>query len=261
MTLAGKAYGDEQFAVFQNDNWLHNSLKAMLGAAKNGGGAAGKGFESAVNFEFPILKTGTNIAFDLGSYAAGGLKATGTIIKNQLAGGIKEMTPEQADYILKNLKKQTVGAALFAIGYMGAKGIGGYYQEGDNKKGGQKAGTIGQAPAWSVHSPALDLLQMGATVKRVKDAKGSTGAGFYAAAQGGVLETPLFDGIAQITRDLKNSESAEKMVGKTVTSMVVPPLVSQVAKWTDKSETRKTRSGLDEFKKAVPGLRETLPTQ
>ena len=172
------------------------------------------------------------------------------------------MTPEQADYIMRNLKKQTVGAALFAIGYYGSNGIGGYYQEGDSKKLWRpKAGTVDGAPAWTVHSPALDMLQMGATVRRLQQEKNSTAEGVYQGAKGALLEVPLFDGVSELTSGLKNYTTAGKFVGQQVKGAVIPPLVSQSAKWTDKANSRKASTFTDELKSGIPGLRETLPAQ
>ena len=41
LALQAKAYQDESFAVFQNDNWLQSGMRAALGTIANKGGAAG----------------------------------------------------------------------------------------------------------------------------------------------------------------------------------------------------------------------------
>ena len=68
------------------------------------------------------------MAKEIGSLSVGGIKAAVEASK----GG--EMTPERADYIMKNIGKQGTGAVLLALSVAYNNLIGGVPMSGDKKR-------------------------------------------------------------------------------------------------------------------------------
>jgi hypothetical protein len=179
---------------------------------------------------------------------------------------IEAMTPDQADYFMRNAKKQVIGLPLLYLGYVLASGIGGFYQTGDNKKKGiQEAGTakVGDTmiPKALLHSPTLDMLQAGATIKHVEDSKrgGNVGAGALAAAEGVVGEVPFFDAPARLVTALK-SDTMGQYLGNQVAGNV-PAIVRQTAKAFDKADKRYPQTFTQEIEQNIPGLRQNVPSE
>lgn len=264
--LGAKAYEDSQRAIFMNDNAAVTAYRMMVGHLNRSGGA-GKVAGKALEYVLPIVKIPTNFVAEAGSYAGGGAKALGQLIASK---GLKNLSPDEADYIMRNLKKQTIGAALLAMGYYGAHQVGGYYQPGDKQDknapepGGMKLFGV-NIPKYLVHNPALEMLQMGATVRHIVESKkkgeGTVGAGTYAAAKGLVGEVPFFDAPSRIAEGLKDAGSASKFAGENVRDAVLPPDLQRYAKQTDPEKVFKRKPGgfLDAIKTGVPGLREQVP--
>lgn len=103
------------------DNRLLSTIRLALHVAENAPEGTttrffGKLGSKAFSYEFPIMKVPVNFVAETLSYAAGGAKAALQLI---IAKGVKNLNGDQADYIMRNLKKQTVGAALMYIGAMG----------------------------------------------------------------------------------------------------------------------------------------------
>jgi len=264
--LGAKAYEDSQRAIFMNDNAAVTAYRMMIGHLNRSGGA-GKAAGKTLEYILPIVKIPTNFVAEAGSYAGGGAKALGQLIASK---GLKNLTPDQADYIMRNLKKQTIGAALLAMGYYGANQVGGYYQPGDKQQkdapepGGMKLFGV-NIPKYLVHNPALEMLQMGATVRHIVESKkkgeGTAGAGMFAAAKGLVGEVPFFDAPGRIAEGLKDYSSASKFAGEQVRDAVLPPDLQHYAKASDPEKVfkRKPEGFVDAIKTGVPGLREQVP--
>jgi hypothetical protein len=261
--LSAKAYEDAQRAIFMNDNGMVEAYKMLRNYAESRG-ALGRSTSKAMQFFLPVVKVPTNYVIESSSYGIGAAKALGQVIS---AKGIENLTPDQADYVMRNLKKQSIGVAMMAIGYFGASAVGGYYQEGDKRARGEpEAGGFQvfgvDVPKFLLHTPALEALQIGATLRRVSDKQESFGAGAAAAGKGLVSEIPFFDEPARLAKALKDSTSAAKFAGETVRSMIVPPDVQNVARMTDTENgervQRHPQGFVDTIKVGIPGLRQQV---
>lgn len=269
--LAASAYIDANRAILMHDNGFTDAYKMLiknLESKKTGG----KITATAAKVLFPIVKIPVNYVGEASSYAGGALKA---IVQVAIAGGIDKMTPEQADYTLRALKKQGVGAVLMGLGYMYANSIGGYYQNGEKRSendaqaGGMKL--FGRnIPRWLLHSPAMEMLQFGATVRRVHDAytthgkEGGALVGTFNAATGLLSEVPFFEQPAQIQEAVKSPSAAAGYLGELASSMVVPPDLSKYASSHDVDKngnpiSRKMEGFSSHIKSKIPVLREQLP--
>lgn len=127
-------------------------------------------------FGVPILRQPTNWATEVGSYLFGSFYGGGRIALN-FARGVKALPPEQADVIMRNLKKGSVGAALMALGYFKPDWFGGFYDPKDKKKPGDPGfmethvpGTKTNLPGWVLHNPFFIPTQVGSTFRHWRDA-------------------------------------------------------------------------------------------
>jgi DNA topoisomerase-1 len=261
--IGAKAYEDAQRAIFMNDNGMVEAYKMIRQYAESKG-ALGKATSKAMQFFLPVVKVPSNYVAEASSYGIGAAKALGQVIS---AKGISKLTPDEADYVMRALKKQTVGAAVMAIGYFAASSIGGYYQEGDKKiKGQPEAGGFQvfgvDVPKFLLHTPVLEALQIGATVRKVSDKHGSVMEGVKAAGKGLAEEIPFFSEPARIAKGLKDAESASKFAGETTRSLLVPPDVQNAARFFDKENGQPMRrypqTFGDELKVGIPGLRQQV---
>jgi polyhydroxyalkanoate synthesis regulator phasin len=269
---AALAYADGQRAIFMHDNLFADLYNGLLKRAETAGEpgsmerAIGGTASRLGHFAMPIVKIPTNIAGEvIGGYALGGVNAG---IRLALSKGIKNLSPEQADAIMRALKKQTIGAALLAIGYMGAGGMqaAGYYQQGDNKKKGlPEAGSLEvgdtHIPKNLVHNPALEMLQIGGMVRRIAGDGGTTGESVHAVGGGLVDEIPFLNEPVRIVQGLRTAKSTSVFFGQQAAGALTPPDLRRYAKASDPEATRKPQNFLDALKVGIPGLREDVPTK
>lgn len=274
--IASRAYVDANRAIFMQDNKVTSGYRMLIHYLEAPGkndktSVGGKVGATILKVLLPIVKVPTNYVAETTSYAAGGLKALVA-----LRNGIKDLTPDQADYVMRNLKKQGLGVAILALGYYNAKNIGGYYQDHEKRdKKDVKAGGLKlfreDVPRWMLHTPLLEMLQIGATLRRVEDAyhkkgkEGGVAAGIFAAGMGLAKEVPFIDQPKQLSEASANADKASKWAASLVKSMIVPPDLANVAKSTDPAYQndikRKPQSIMDIFKMDIPGLREQVKTE
>jgi hypothetical protein len=167
--LGTRAYMDSLEAKFQGKNAVTDAFNNFLVHLDKNGGTGGRLLSFALKSLLPIRGVPVNIAKEITSYTFGGAKAAWAAL------GKGDMTPERADYIMKNIKKNGALNILFAVGYLGyGTMFGGTYQTGDYKKklavrpgeaniGGLNIGTEGFDGA------AAQVLQMGAGYRRLFD--------------------------------------------------------------------------------------------
>ena len=253
-TVAAQAYIEANRAIFMNDNFVVKGYRIMLRYFQSQG-IGGHTLATGMQMVMPIIKIPTNFAAEVTSLAFGGIKGSATLA---FAKGIENLTPEQADYVMRAFKKQGLGIALLILGYLGAAAgwIGGYYERGEKRKYGEpKAGDIGKIPHWALHTPALEVLQVGATLYRVKEhyagwnatneAKpadkqkppktGATSAAMFAATKGIFESVPFLDTPVRMGEAFKTYEGAGKWMGQFAESLIMPPTLRQWAKATDKA--------------------------
>jgi hypothetical protein len=274
--IFAQAAADSYATIFQNDNLAVSLYRTMIARLMNAGkegsvtNAAGKLAGRAFEFALPIVKVPTNVVAEGGSYLGGGIKAATQIA---LAKGVKNLTPEQADYVARNLQKQTVGAALLVLGALDYKSFGGYYQTGDSKKNRTlqpDTAKVGDTtiPRWLFHTPVMQMAQLGATFARVwnedkhgtrwNEAEKVGNAGFQA-VKGLLEQVPFSELVTRLPTDFKDIESVERSVGAGARNMLIPPDVQRYAKSQDPLKGRKPHGAWDEFKMGLPwGPRETV---
>jgi hypothetical protein len=284
-----EAYKDANRAIFKQDNRLVSGYKSIIGRLtqpdKNGRVPTwSKNLAFAAQTVLPIVKIPTNIVGETFQYAMG--TATGmTKLANAYRKGIETLHPEDATLIMRELKKGSLGAAVLLLGYFGAAGglvqAGGYYEQGEKRKATDvKAGGVRlnfgggnhyDIPRYLVHNPLLEMLQLGATVRRVADSKfkktdreaQGLPSGVLAAGLGLTEEVPFFNEITQIAKAY-DPKTRNSFLGELAKSLIVPQGVQQIATAQDKNERtgetqkRKADTILEHIETGIPGVRKTL---
>ena len=250
--------------VFVNNN-AENKIK-KIGAA-----------EFIANMLMPVGKVPTNIVKQLGWGVYGipkGLLEARKVLKE----GIENATPEQKDHILKLLKAGTLGNALLATGALLAYShFGGMYNQFDKSKRKQDDVKTGESkiggteiPKYAEHALPMQLLQSGATMRRIYDYYRSKhekipqaiGTAIWGTGFSLISEIP-FVNLAEKLFEAKNPYGLQKEAN-SIAAMAIPQMLKEYAKSHDVDANgnpivRKPKDIVDAFKYNIPGLRQEVP--
>jgi len=284
-TITADAYIDANRAIFMQDNFVIKGYRIWLNYLKTRGDL-GKATAAGMQMMTPIVKIPTNFVAELTSYAFGAAKGSARVAFSK---GIENLTPEEADYVMRAFKKQGLGLAMLAIGYFAYEAIGGYYQRGEKRKAGEvKEGELRlgkfDVPKFALHTPALEILQLGATIHRVQDqyaasdeknekkidegkkeAKGSgTGAGIFAGAKGIAEQVPFFEQPVRMAESTRSEASARTWANQFAESLLMPPDIRRISKYMDRAGDQQIPREQKEFwsqvmRGDIPGQRKNLP--
>lgn len=279
-SLEAQAMIDAKRSIFQQKNILTNKWNQLIESL--GQGSSSEKFTADVLKTFlPIVSVPTNYVWESTSYAVGALKVIPSVIK-AIHSGVQSLHPDEADFVMRALKKQSLGLAVMALGYFASGSVGGYYT-GKRKEGDLKAGDVVMfgvhLPHWMLHAPLIEMLQIGATLRRVNDDYGKKGkpgggeAAGLATVKGLYGQVPFFASAGGFGNAIESGKSLEGFAGEFVKSFVVPPTVQSVAKSgipftpykgdvdaAGNEVERKPQTFLQHIEAGVPGLRETVPT-
>jgi hypothetical protein len=270
--IAVEAYKVANKAIFLGDNFIASKVQSALAehVDKNTGHptVGGKAWSTFGRVALPIVRVPTNIVAETMQYIGGSVSGS-MRLANALRKGTENLKPEQADLIIRELKKGSIGAAVMLVGYFNADVIGGYYQpnkkktEEDVKWGSIRAYGV-DLPSWVLHNPLLETLQFGATIRHVADAKlrkkdedpQGIMAGIGAATLGMTEEVPFVREMLELNK-LHNPYERAGFVGEQVKSLAVPAIVQKAATITD-SKKRNPKTILEHVKTGIPGLRQQV---
>jgi hypothetical protein len=250
---------------------------------------SGKILAATGKFFMPFVKIPTNLVAETGNYAFGLIPGSVHLAKigisKALGKGIEDLPPEQADMVMRNFKKGTLGAGVLLLGFFGYQNVGGYYQDHEKrKKDDVKAGGVRifgyDPPVWALHNPLLECLQIGATARRVfdhytglnetkKSDYSPTMQATSASLTGLVKELPMVDQPIRVYKGIfGNDYEKSKFWGELLRSSTEPAMIQKAATWFDTNkggfdplgEPRKVKINgiLDNEKSGIPGLRNTL---
>ena len=167
------AYAND--SIFKADNaivQIYNNSLSFLERIEGPEGIkyTGKAVAFALKQTLPIVKIPTNIIFQTFEYALGTGPAAVRILA-AVNNGVDKLTPEQADIIMRQLKRGSAGMAMMIIGGYFEEEIGGIYLTGEDK-GDLEYGQI-KFPWWEtplprniLENPLFACLQIGATAMR-----------------------------------------------------------------------------------------------
>jgi len=244
------AYKDANRAIFMQDNRVAEGWRDLVNrfdkADIRTGKTPYKGIATTMKWMVPFVKVPTNIAAEIGTHAYGFPVAAKKILHAAFTKGIENLSPEEKDIIMRNLKKGTLGIAAMALGYFNAQNFGGFYQQQQKKKEGEPE-ALGlklfdeKIPAWFVESPIFQAMQLGATVRKVKDKvvhgqEQGIGEGLWAGALGLIEHVPLVDQSTRIDQIFKSPTERKWYVGELAKSAVDPAILTYLAKVTDPAD-------------------------
>ena len=179
---------------------------------------------------------------------------------------------------MRELKKGSVGSALLLLGYFLPQAVGGFYQQGQKRpKGDVQYGGIRifghEIPKTLLHTPAIETVQLGATVARVADSKlrkkdlekQGIGKGALAGALGLADDVPFIENTFEASK-LMNPYERSQWIGELAKSRLVPQMLSQSAEYFDKDAEgnpikRDPKTVAQNIETGIPGLRETVPVK
>jgi len=266
MSIGVDAYKDANRAIFMQDNAVSDWWQRHVVGNPKEGDWAGKLRSKTAQFLIPFAKVPTNIVGETVSYIAG-LPIGAVKLADAYRRGIENVTPEEADKIVRMFKKGSIGAGFFAIGYFNPNAIGGYYtgkrSDKDVDVGGLRIFNH-NIPKWLVHNPLMEALQIGSTVRRVQDSyigntdeKQGLAKGIMEAAFGLAEEVPFVNEAGQLNK-LGNENDRKIFVGEMAKNTLVPAAVQFAAKYTDKDVKRKPETFGQHIEMGIPGLRQNV---
>ncbi len=170
---------------------------------------------------------------------------------------------------------------MILLGYFNPNAVGGYYQPGqkrDEKDVGYGSIKVfgHDVPSMLLHSPPLEMLQIGATIRRVADSKFKKSdtearglfAGMISASTGVAEEVPFVKQTVEMGKLLDPRERGD-YVGEFAKSRIVPGLSQFIANKTDVDANGKTikrqptSSGFKNFfehlESGIPYARKNIP--
>ena len=265
--LSAKAYADALRSIYMQDNAVTDLYKTAVRKLESLGGI-GKGGAEVMKFILPIIKVPTNYVAEESSYILGGFKALFALRK-----GISKLSPEEADYVMRALKKQTAGVGFLMLGYARPDLVGGYYT-GPRKKGDLQSGDLVVAgvhmPHWAMHTPMLEALQFGASIRRAREAAGKSYkqkdlnmfTGIVPSLGAVAKQIPFAEQAEQVTKGLKSTDAFLRYAGGQAQSVLDPQLVKNIAEFTDYSNgqwnKREAKTFMEKLQSGFPGTREQL---
>lgn len=276
-----ESYKDANRSIFLQDNRVvaayRRGLSALEQKSKITGETpfGGKVAATAARIALPIVKVPTNIVAETLQYSIGSVTGL-TRLGFAMRRGVETLRPEEADLIMRELKKGSLGGAVMLLGYFNPEVIGGYYQQGEKrKKGDVKVGAVRlfgtDIPSFLLHNPLLETMQIGATIRRVADAKvkkssaetKGTAEGLYAAALGLTEEVPFAREMLEVTKAFNPREKGA-FFGELGKSLFIPQFVQWAASDTDRDVhgnviKRKPETVMQHIETGIPGLRQDVP--
>jgi len=241
-----EAFKEANRSIFMQDNKIVKQFNLFVSNLRKSENLGTKIVGAALQEFLPIVKIPTNIVAEVFEYQFGAFTGASKVIK-AMKNGLEKLSPEEADVIMRQLKKGSVGLAAMAIGAALPDVFGGFYRKGVDKDeeapdyggiiiGGQKIGKN------FLHNPAFVAFQIGATVRKIWDDsidessefgdKASTFAGAAVEAQLGILEELPFVSFSRNVGQYFDPNKKGANIGGIVKSNI-PGFVQEFAQATD----------------------------
>lgn len=279
--IAMESYKDAERSIFMQDNAVSRGWSNMISGLERSNTPGSKELATAAQWLIPFVKVPTNILGETVSHVAGPEIAAYKIIRAGLGKGLKELSQDEAESIMRNLKKGTIGQGALMIGYLNPKAFGGYYQKDEKRKPGDvKPGDLKifghTVPAWMLEAPIFQAMQLGATVRRLKDEKvkgqeNGLSEGIWGGALGLMSHEPLIDEPSRLGGMMASAKDRQYFLGELAKSTLVPAASDYAAKVTDPIDKRplvnkmiependrKPETIKEHVESAIPGLRENV---
>ena len=285
-SIINGALKDANRAIFMQDNtaadWFQKRMREFEKVDPKTGKSPQQWKATLARWMIPFVKVPTNIVAETARGVYGLPVGAGQVLYHTFTKSMEGLSADEKDIIMRNLKKGTIGAAAMTLGYFLPQNFGGYYQQGEKRKD-DDAETLGikigdtKIPAWFVESPIFQLMQLGATIRRVKDKvvhgqEQGIGEGVWSGLIGLGENVPM---IGQPMRILKALDPKERnfFVDELAKSTIDPAILTYVAKVGDPADQRSLGAKMlspgnerkspktmwQHIESGIPGLRENLP--
>ena len=255
------AYKDALSAAYRGDNAIMRMYKGLSELLHEKGGGMGPTIANILDIMNPFMRVSSNLFSRGTDFLAGGLKAAGEArnanrrmaknkaLKEAGLSTIKDSdltyTPAEADYIMRTLRSQGVGAAALLMGTLAWKAMGGLYQKDEYfRKDKPEQGTmkIGNTtiPKIYMEHPLLQIMQMGAMVARGAHEKGTDRA-IGNAKEGGLDMADVLSfsrNTGDISKALESGDNALRFVTQQVMNRAVPGVIPDTAHIQDLHDTQ-----------------------
>lgn len=180
--LETAAYKRANYEIFQEQNALTKAFGKWKGNMEKAGnlGATGK---FLADFMIPVSTVPTNIAKRLVSTSPLGLLRGSAKVMQAYRNGIENLSNEEADAVMRQLKQGTLGTALWLTGWFASSHFGGLYSKFNPDKKRKKGDFISNEmeingkmiPKPVQHALPLEIMQLAATMRRIHDNYASKG--------------------------------------------------------------------------------------
>ncbi len=270
-----EAFNSAERARFQQRNFVSDTFNNAMGSLERQG-LAGKYAAKAGRFIFPITRVPVNVVGETLNYTFGLPRA---VIETAIRGGVKNLTPEQADNIMRAYKKGGVGLAVMTYAFLHPQQFGGYYQKGEKRDPNEpQPGEVmffgHRIPKIFTHVPILEAAQFAATARRVMDRMTQQGkddvalGGGLQAGKGLAEQVPFYETPARFFTGQEGPRGVAEIAGQQVQGQI-PGFVQEAAKLTDKDKQgqpipRQPQGGFAQrfgqtVEMGIPGLRQRVP--
>lgn len=261
------ALKDADRSIFMQDNlvskWWNGGVQA-LERQGTGGQVAGK----AMRWLVPFVKVPTNIIGETGNYTAGSLIGTSRLLYHAINGSLKGLSEDEANSIVRNLKKGALGSAMLTLGYMKPDNFGGLYQPGEKKGEGDPGfmeAEIGgvKIPRWLLEAPIFQTAQIGATLRHAMDMRTKGGEtdipnSVMATALGLTAEEPLVP--SEVGKLFGRDQERSQFINQWIKGTVDPAILQQAARWQDGGQKYKPQNPWQAIESGIPFLNSNVPT-
>ncbi|MES2382409.1 MAG: hypothetical protein V4538_15285 [Bacteroidota bacterium] len=239
-SLENAAYKRAQYEIFQESNKLSRwfvSQKASLEKKGN----AGATVKFLVDFLIPVSTVPANLVRRAATTSPVGLVRGGAKVVEAYRKGIENLSTEEAESIMKQLKQGTLGTALWLAGWFGYQSFGGLYSQfNPNKKReeGDKVSDVmivngEEIPKPVQHALPLEVIQVAATARRIyenyrKNKNASTPEALLNAGLGSigalgeqipVIETPIHAALA--TQDPQELDKFKEDIDRRIVPQII----------------------------------------
>lgn len=182
------AYKRAKYEIFQESNALTNAFTSWKNKLEKGEGKlfwqkvenknAGSTAKFLTDFLIPVSTIPTNIVKRVMSTSPFGLIRGGFKVEEAYRKGLNNLSSDEAESVMRQLKQGTLGTALWLAGWYGYKSFGGLYTplNPDKKRGGDlghdQMEVNGQLiPKPVQHAIPLEVVQLAATARRLYEDK------------------------------------------------------------------------------------------
>lgn len=281
LTAQSKAFEDANRSVFLQKNAFSDWFNRVVTSGENSENVF-KNFGSALARYFvAFTKLPANVIRETGTYYLGLPRFAIESLVRTIDGSINNLSEEQADSLMRSLKKGTIGAGMFAIGFAMPSAFGGLYYKGRPNKnkdekdqldvGEIKIGDV-TLPKWLAWSPVGLMLQFGATTRKVMNRDERSGSDNAVALTDGIVkssrglfgEAPLFNQVEEIEEAAEDKDPMNKLLYPELLSPI-PGILPEIAKRMDTDDSGKPVKrypiGIgQQIQYRIPGLRDNIPS-